>query len=258
MSFLPEALLITINGLFTLAILSFLFRDNPIYKFAEHLFIGVAAGYYVAIEWHNVFLPNLWRPLIGGGEDGPRLVLLIPFIISLLMFSRFVPRYAWLSRWSLALMVGAYAGLAVIGAAQGDLIRQVEATMVPVVPREGAPWFDSADPSGPTALNNLILAIGLFASLAYFFFSREHRGGLGRVAKLGIWFLMLSFGASYGFTVMARYSLMIGRLDLLLRDWPAAAPGVAQVCLVLFVLGLAVATILEIRARRAGRGTAGH
>ncbi len=68
---LPEAFLITLNGLFTLAILSFLFRDNPIYKFAEHLFIGVAAGYYVGLEWHNVFIPNLWRPMIGAGDAGP-------------------------------------------------------------------------------------------------------------------------------------------------------------------------------------------
>lgn len=247
---LPEPLLITVNGLFTLAILSFLFKDNPVYKFAEHLFIGVAAGYYVAIEWHNVFLPNLWRPMIGLGEAEPRLVLVIPFVISLLMFSRFVPRYAWLSRWSLALMVGAYAGLAVIGAAQGDLIRQVEATMVPVVAREGTPWFDPSDSSGPSAINNLILAVGLFASLSYFFFSREHRGALGGIAKLGIWFLMLSFGASYGFTVMARYSLIIGRLDLLIREWPKVAPGVAQACMALFVVGVAVAAILEVRGRR--------
>jgi hypothetical protein len=249
---LPEPLLITINGIFTLAILSFLFRDNPIYKVAEHTFIGVAAGYYVALEWQNVFMPNLWLPMVGAGDAPPRLVLVIPFVIGLLMFSRFVPRYAWLSRWSLALMVGAYAGLAVIGAAQGDLIRQVEASMVPVVATGDVPWFDPADPSGPSAINNLILAIGLIASLAYFFFSREHRGALGGVAKLGIWFLMLSFGASYGFTVMARYSLMIGRLDVLIREWPQVAPGVAQVCMGLFVVGVVVASILEIRSRRAG------
>jgi hypothetical protein len=251
---LPESFLITMNGIFTLAILSFLFRDNPVYKTAEHLFIGVAAGYYVALEWQNVFQPNLWQPLVGAGDASPRWVLLVPFVIGLLMFSRFVPRYAWLSRWSLALMVGAYAGLAVIGAAQGDLIRQVEATMVPVIATENVPWFDPADPSGPSAINNLILAIGLFASLAYFFFSREHRGALGGIAKLGIWFLMLSFGASYGFTVMARYSLMIGRLDVLIREWPKVAPGVAQFCMGLFVVGVAVAAVLEFRSRRTGGG----
>ncbi len=249
---LPEIFLLTVNGLFTLAILSFLFRDNPIYKFAEHLFIGVAAGYYVGLEWHNVFLPNLWHPLTGAGDAPPRLILVIPFAIGLLMFSRFLPRFAWLSRWSLAMMVGAYAGLAVIGAAQGDFVPQVEATMISAVPRAGVPLWDAANVSAPSGINNLVLVIGVFASLAYFFFSREHKGALGGFARLGIWFLMISFGASYGFTVMARYSLIIGRLDLLLREWPAAAPGIAQVCMVLFILAIVAASLLELRARRQG------
>jgi len=254
---LPEPLLYTINGLFTLAILSFLFRDNPVYKLAEHLFIGLAAGYYVGIQWHNVFIPNLWRPLIGAGDAAPRLVLLLPFLIGILMFSRFVSRWAWLSRWSLAVIVGTYAGLAVIGAAQGDFLPQVEATMVSLLPRAGLPMFDSTNASGASVINNLIMVVGLFASLIYFFFSTEHRGGVGGVAKLGIWFLMISFGASYGFTVMARYSLLIGRLDHLLIDWPAVAPTAAHVSLILFALGILIASLLEIRSRRRG-GPAAH
>jgi hypothetical protein len=54
------------------------------------------------------------------------------------------------------------------------------------------------------------------ASLIYFYFSKEQRGFLGGTAKLGIWFLMISFGASFGFTVMARLSLLIGRMDHLI------------------------------------------
>ncbi len=253
---LPEAFLLTMNGLFTLAILSFLFKDNPIYKFAEHLFIGVAAGYYVGLEWNNVFLPNLWRPLVGAEGAPPRLILLIPFAIGLLMFSRFLPRYAWLSRWSLAVMVGAFAGLAVIGAAQGDFVPQVEATMISAVPRPGTPFWNAENIAGPSVINNLVLVIGVIASLAYFFFSREHRGALGGVARLGIWFLMISFGASYGFTVMARYSLLIGRMDLLFIDWPAAAPGIAQICMALFIAAIIVASLLEMRMR-GRRGTSG-
>ncbi len=53
----------TMAGIFTIAIFSFLYKDNPFYKFAEHFFVGLASGYYVALQWHNVFLPNLWYPL---------------------------------------------------------------------------------------------------------------------------------------------------------------------------------------------------
>jgi hypothetical protein len=253
---LPEPLLLTVNGLLTLAILSFLFRDNPVYKVAEHLFIGVAAGYYVSIQWHNVFIPNLWRPLTGFGGEHPHLLLILPFLIGILMFSRFIARWAWLSRWSLAVIVGAYAGLAVIGSAQGDFLPQVESTMVSILPRAGLALFDSDNVGGPSVINNLLMVIGVFASLVYFFFSTEHRGGIGGFAKVGIWFLMVSFGASYGFTVMARYSLLIGRLDHLLIDWPQAAPGIAQAAMALFAAGILVAVILEARSRRLGRPSA--
>ena len=66
---------------------------------------------------------------------------------------------------------------------------------------------------------NLILIVGLLTTLFYFFFSTEHRGFSGTSARIGIYFLMISFGASYGFTVMARISLALDRLRFLFDDW---------------------------------------
>jgi len=57
------------------------------------------------------------------------------------------------------------------------------------------------------------------SALVYFYFSKEHTGVVGGVARLGIWFLMVSFGAAFGFTVMARISLLIGRMEFLINDW---------------------------------------
>ena len=74
-------------------------------------------------------------------------------------------------------------------------------------------------PSFWVSVNNVILVVGLVATLVFFFFSKEHTGPLGGVAKVGIYFLMVSFGASYGYTVMARISLLIGRVMFLLDDW---------------------------------------
>jgi hypothetical protein len=68
-------------------------------------------------------------------------------------------------------------------------------------------------------LRNPLIIVGLIATLIYFFFSREHKGGFGVVSKVGVWFLMISFGASFGYTVMSRVSLLIGRLHFLLSDW---------------------------------------
>ena len=51
-------------AILTLAIFSYLYKDNPFYKFAEHLFVGVSAGYYIILNFWTVVVPNLWEPLV--------------------------------------------------------------------------------------------------------------------------------------------------------------------------------------------------
>jgi hypothetical protein len=71
----------------------------------------------------------------------------------------------------------------------------------------------------PDSINNFLILLGVVSVLIYFFFSLEHKGVIGGVSKIGVWFLMIAFGASFGFTVMARMSLLIGRIQFLIRDW---------------------------------------
>jgi hypothetical protein len=237
-----------IAALVTLSIFSFLYKDNWVYKLAEHLFIGVSAGYFVSLEYWNVFRPNLWLPLTQGIQHAsmkpvhwfgaltlklpyfPGMLLVVPFALGLLLFTRFSARAAWLSRWSIAAMVGSYAGLAMIGALQGDLVAQVRANMIPLFAPGSYAGLAEVDGANEFVfallrlIANPLIIFGLVSSLVYFFFSREHKGGLGVVSKVGVWFLMVSFGASFGYTVMSRVSLLIGRLHFLLSDWLRVIP----------------------------------
>jgi hypothetical protein len=199
-----ETIGIWFGAFLTLCIFSFLYKDNPFYKLAEHLFVGISAGYWATLEYHNVFRPNLWDPLTREG----RLLLIVPFIFGLLLFSRFTKKYSWLSRWPMALIIGIYAGITIVGYGSGDLILQIHANLLPLWTDH---WF--------TSLNNILLTVGVITGLIYFFFSKEHKGALGAGAKVGIWFLMISFGASFGYTVMSRMSLLIGRVYFLLGTW---------------------------------------
>jgi hypothetical protein len=70
-----------------------------------------------------------------------------------------------------------------------------------------------------SSLNAVIFTLGLVTSLLFFFFSREHKGALGVASRIGVFFLMIGFGAGYGYTVMSRVSLLIGRFQFLLEDW---------------------------------------
>ena len=214
-----------IAALLTLFIFSFLYKDNPFYKFAEHLFVGVSAGYYIILNYWTVIVPNLIQPLnrafAGQGVNADRtgafavqlgdyrIWLLIPGILGVLLFSRFFGKIGWLSRWSLAVIIGVYAGIKTTGFAQGDFVAQVQASLQPLW-RTGDLAF---------GINSIIFTVGLITSLLYFFYSREHRGSLGVASKLGIYFLMIGFGAGYGYTVMSRISLLIGRFQFLLENW---------------------------------------
>ena len=95
----------------------------------------------------------------------------------------------------------------------GLLLPQFYATI------DAIPWqVDSID-SAVLLLNSLVLFIGALSVLVYFFFSLEHRGFIGGVSRVGIYTLMIAFGASFGYTIMARVSLLIGRIQFLMFDW---------------------------------------
>ncbi len=199
-----------VAAILTLCIYSFLYKDNPFYKFAESLFVGIGAAYWLAMIYHNTLKPKLFIPLFPGDSGEPFLwYRIFPGILAVFMLLRFFPKLSWLSRWALAFIVGMYAAVNLTGFAQADFVEQIHATMR--TPLAGG---------GPLALIlNLIAIIGVISVLIYFFFSKEHKGALGAGAKVGIWFLMVAFGASFGYTVMGRVSLLIGRMTFLLRDW---------------------------------------
>lgn len=211
----------------TLAIFSFLYRDNPIYRFAEHLFVGLAAGYFIVIQYHSVFLTNLWNPLTtayanmvkGDQYVGWDIALVIPLVVGAMMFAQMSSRHAWLARWPMAVVIGSYSGLAIIGFAQGDLIPQIHANLIPIL-KPGSWQALLARPGLFTLLDllwNPILIIGVLTVLIYFFFSTPHKGVVGVTASVGMGFLMVSFGASYGNTVMSRISLLIERIMFLVE-----------------------------------------
>lgn len=189
----------------TFCIFSFLYKDNPFYKFAEHLFVGVSVGYSISISYHNVLYPDLIVPLFKQGQ----LLNLVPLLFGLCYFARFLPKVSWLVRLPMGLVLGFGAGAAIPAVIQASIIKQVQGAIL--TPDNFQRW--------DRAIWALISLIGVVATVTYFFFSKERGKLTKRLADLGIIFLMVGFGASFGYTVMARISLLIGRFQFLLRDW---------------------------------------
>ena len=199
-----ELFQVWIIAFFTLALFSFLYKDNPAYKLAEHIFAGLSAGYYVGLIWDTVIITQLWDPMLSG-----RYWLVIPGVMGVLMFARFSSRLSWISRVSLAFVMGTTAGIFIISQLHGLVLPHVQSTMMSLGTDDGF---------GATILATVVV-IGVISTLIYFYFSKEHTGVVGVTAKVGIWFIMISFGAHFGYTVMGRVSLLIGRTQFLIEDW---------------------------------------
>ncbi|MCE9582203.1 MAG: hypothetical protein K8T20_06900 [Planctomycetes bacterium] len=340
----------------TLFMFSFLYKDNPFYKVGENLYVGITIGYSLVKLIFETWIPNVWRvvhPEAGVWfENHEWWLILPPLFLGSLILTRFVPKYAWLSRWTFAFVVGYGSGLA-IPAVQ----KQAEATAHPLVTHIES--FDSADKAATEAekkatdlaaskgagsdeaikaridadeyreranaakarkdavsaagaradkaraaandarkqademakkgpadseevhaaqkkatlaeraaigaematwtayskseysvltawgdFTTIVLFIGVFSVLFYFFFSIEHKGPVKVFSRLGIIFLMIYFGASYGYTVMGRLSLLYGRL-VILRD--ACYPSVGFATPVLLVAMITVLVVLHFQ-----------
>ncbi len=195
-----------IGALLTFGIYSFLYKDNPFYKVAEQIFVGLSAGYWFVYTIYFILIPNLFTKL--STDFSAHWLLIVPGILGILMLTQLVPKVAWLSRYPIALMIGTTAGISFMRYMKSDVISQMTATMI-------NPFSGSV----AEIIGQILMVVGTITGVMYFFFSKKQEGAFGVGAKIGIYFLMVSFGAAFGYTAMARISLLIGRLQFLLFEW---------------------------------------
>jgi hypothetical protein len=204
--------LVWIAAILTFCIFSFLYKDNPFYRAAEHIFVGVSAAWLFATyvhadiiddmllkafpSWfHQTTTPDYWP--LGGG------------IVGLFILLRLWPTLTGISRYGIAFVVGSQTGLQLPSAVSAYVLAQIRAVLLPLfVPKH---WGET--------IRNWFMSFGTFTGLSYFYFSKEHRGIFGILTRIGIWVLMISFGAAYGATVMTRMSILLGRIYFLLSTW---------------------------------------
>ncbi|MEE2908516.1 MAG: hypothetical protein VX527_11885 [Planctomycetota bacterium] len=212
-------------ALFTLAIMSFLVGDNPLYKTAEAVVVGASAAYWMVYSFYtgivDKLLVGLWPGLArdwavpGMQADAAwDWVYIIPAVLSIMLLWRLAPMGGWISRWPLAFIIGATAGFRMLGFLESDFIVQIQHTISNL-------WFELPDGSWDmwASVAAWVVLIGVLACLTYFFFSVEHKGVVGKTARLGIYFLMVAFGSAFAFTVMGRITLLTERFGFLFRDW---------------------------------------
>ena len=200
----------------TLMVFSYLIGDNPLFRIAVYLFIGVASGYAATVVWHYVLFPKLSQAL-----DTLNPFAIIPLILGLSLLTKLFPRVSWVGSFAMAVLVGVAAAAAVGGALIGTLLPQAQAAI------DGFD-FRSAG-SGPNALIQLVeggvMLLGTVFTLASFHFSagRAADGIVKRnriiegIAWVGRIFIAITFGALFAGVYVSALTAMIERLSFILN-----------------------------------------
>jgi len=200
----------------TLAIFSLVFKENRLYRFFEHLFIGLAVGYDVAVTWTQILRPQWWDPMTVDGQWA--WIMTVP--VGLMFYGIYTKQFAWMSRLLYGIFFGLTATTIFQDFCQG-FMPQVVKSYKPLVPPPPKPGDEYAMLHATSfVINNLLFMIILTCVLIYFFFAFEQKNKfIQGTAKTGRLILMGAFGAIFGSTIMTRMALLIDRMYFLLHDW---------------------------------------
>ena len=192
----------------TLMMLSFLYRDNPLYKLGENIFLGLAIGYTWVQLIESAVIPFVIEPVGDMFTDFhvSDFTTIFWILISATLLLRFTKKWGWGANYFFGFYLGYTAGLQIPVHVQNIMV-QTTNLMRPL--NQGS-FFETS--------KWIVIIFGVFAALMYFFFSSPHKGLLGKTAKGGIVILMIFFGAAFGSTVMGRVSLFIDRTLLLVNN----------------------------------------
>ncbi|MFZ1041044.1 MAG: hypothetical protein WCA79_02180 [Anaerolineales bacterium] len=200
--------------LLTLFIFSYLIGDNPLFRIAVYIFVGVSAGYVASVAWRQVIWPDLFLPLITG-PFAQKTLLAIPLILSALLLTRVSPRLTQLGMPTMALLVGVSAAVAVGGAVTGTLFPQIGATIN---------MFDTHSATSAAQLAGMLIngawiLAGVTTTLVYFHFgarttsdgSVRRFGLIELIAFVGSIFLAITLGVLFAGVYSAALTALIDR-----------------------------------------------
>lgn len=195
--------------LLTLLVFSRLLGDNPAYRTAQYLFVGVSLGYAFVVIYHQVLRPAALGALVASADPMQLGLQLAPWLLGLLLLTRLTGRQtvSWLANIPLALLFGVGTALAVGGALLGTLVPQIIDTVRPV----------GADPF--QAVGAVLLLLGVILTLCYFYFTVPRDTARGRVVALGAsvgrWLLMIAFGFFFAGGLLTYLTALNSRLEFI-------------------------------------------
>jgi hypothetical protein len=193
-----------VSALCVIGIFSFIWKENPYYRFLEHLFVGLASGQAVAAAY-GVIVNSAVKPIAKGS-----IALIIPVILGLMLYLRYFRQVAWLAKIPTSLLLGIGLGAGTAASIASDVVAQTKANLIAI-----------------KDFTSFVLVFSFITTLSYFFFTlfvdkNKAAGGskiAGYLSTAGRWSMMIFFGAQVGNVTAGRLSMVINKFQFLLADW---------------------------------------
>jgi len=190
----------------TLLVLTYLvLGDNPLYKFASYIFVGVLTGYSFGIVVREIIVKMALVQLPGAS------IVLVPLAMGLwLLFFKSIPRLAYVGNFALAYLIGVGAAVALSGALLGTLVPQVGATARALTRASFA--------------DGLLVVVGTVCTLIAFNFAAPEQRGLSGLwatvvrftGRIGRVFLIIALGVAFAGAVTTFLSILIHRIQYII------------------------------------------
>jgi lipoprotein signal peptidase len=192
-----------IAGLLTLAAWSFVYKDNKVFRFVEYTFVSTTIGYTIVIGIKSL-KDIAYTPILAGNYH-----LIIAVILGLLIFTQLSRQTTWISKYPVAIIVGTALGVGARASISGTIVPQVIANI-------SLPYGSTWD-----IINTIVIVVTSVTSIFYFFFTRDITkhpvtSTLSRIGRVAI---MIALGSGFGYTILGRFTLLLGRLQFIWYDW---------------------------------------
>ena len=211
-----------IAALLTLLVLTYLIGDNPFYRLAASLFVGLTAGYAVVVAYFNVIYPQMVQPLLQAPANpdlGRTVFAVLAFVLAIILVLKMFASTTRPASCVTALLVGVGVAVAIGGTILGTLLPQVSAAAVPLWPtQQRLTEMQQAAPSAPNGqliveyiVEAVTMLVGTIATFWFFYYGGRPRPGqpaarpfwAKALAPVGQVFLGTTFGVMYAGAIVA-------------------------------------------------------
>ena len=202
---MADVLQIWIQAILTIMITTLAWKDTPVSKTAEHIYVGVVTANSIVMAYGNIVNVG-WSKIAEGN-----FLYIFAMVLGLLAYFRYSKENFWIYRYPIALVVGIGVGTAMRGLVGSSVIDQIADS-----------FFNLAVPGDIGAsVNNIIMLVTLVSGLIYFIFTiKASRGPLASQLSLyGRYAMMAAFGYSFANTIATRINQYAGRIAFLVLEW---------------------------------------